>query len=191
MKQFFILVFALTTAIGTFAQTAWKNDKNHSKLTFGITHLAVSEVTGLFKDFNATITASKPDFSDAVVELTVQTTSVNTEVEKRDNHLRSADFFEVDKFPIMTFISTSILKVSDGKYKVTGNLTLHGVTKPVTVDLWHRGTIENPNSKTQVAGFQITATIKRSDFAFGQKYTNPILGDVVSVKADGEFSPAK
>jgi polyisoprenoid-binding protein YceI len=191
MKRIFILAFTVASALSSFSQTVWKNDKNHSKLTFAITHLAVSEVDGLFKDFDATITSSNPDFSDAVFELTVQTASVNTEVEKRDNHLRSADFFEVDKYPTMTFKSTSIQKVSDKNYKLTGNLTLHGVTKPITVDLLYRGTIINQMSKTPVAGFRITGTLNRSDYNFGQKFTSPMLSDDVSIKADGEFSPAK
>jgi polyisoprenoid-binding protein YceI len=191
MKRIFILAFVLFTAATAFAQTAWKSDKNHSKVTFGINHLGISEVTGLFKDFDATITSAKPDFSDAVLDLTVQTASVNTEVEKRDGHLKSADFFNAEKYPTMTFKSTSIKKVSEGKYKVSGDLTLTGITKPVIVDLWYRGTIENPNSKMPVTGFEVTGSVKRSDFNFGSKFTSPMLGDEVRIKADGEFSPSK
>jgi polyisoprenoid-binding protein YceI len=143
-----------------FAQTTWKNDKAHSHVTFTITHLAVSDVDGVFKDFDATIVAAKPDFSDAKVTFVAQTSSVNTDNERRDGHLKSEDFFDVAKFPTLTFVSTGITSVGTGKYKLTGNLTLHGVTKPVVFDFVHKGTITNPMSKQPAAGFKVTGTIK-------------------------------
>lgn len=191
MKRNFSLIVLLVISLPVFAQITWKADPAHSKLTFSITHLLISDVAGLFKTFEATATATKPDFSDAVFELTAQTASVNTEVDKRDGHLRSGDFFEVDKFPAMTFKSSSIKMVSADKYTLTGNLTLHGVTRPVTMDVWYRGTIQNPMSKAPTAGFQITGAIKRSDFDFGSKYPAPMLGDEVRIKADGEFVKGK
>jgi polyisoprenoid-binding protein YceI len=190
MKRTLSLLAVLLISLASFAQV-WKADANHSKLTFSITHLGISDVAGLFQTFDATATASKPDFSDAVFEVTAKTNSISTEVEKRDNHLKSADFFDVEKFPAMTFKSNSIKKVSDGKYKLEGNLTLHGTTKPVTLELWYRGTIENPMSKAPTAGFQVTGTIKRSDFDFGSKFPSPMLSDEVRIKADGEFIQAK
>lgn len=191
MKRNFSLIVLLVISLPVFAQITWKADPAHSKLTFSITHLLISDVAGLFKTFEATATATKPDFSDAVFELTAQTASVNTEVDKRDGHLRSGDFFEVDKFPAMTFKSSSIKMVSADKYTLTGNLTLHGVTRPVTMDVWYRGTIQNPMSKAPTAGFQITGAIKRSDFDFGSKYPAPMLSDEVRIKADGEFVKGK
>jgi polyisoprenoid-binding protein YceI len=191
MKRILILFAVLFISIASFAQSLWKADSNHSKLTFTITHLGISDVAGLFKTFDATVVATKPDFSDAVFEVTAQTNSINTEIDKRDGHLKSADFFDVEKFPVMTFKSNSIKKVSDGKYTLSGNLTLHGTTKPVTMDLWYRGTIANPTSKAPTAGFQVTGTIKRSDFDFGSKYLSPMLSDEVHVKADGEFTQPK
>src|SRR5699024_6585456 len=113
---------------------------------------------------DATIVSSEEDFSDAVFELTVDVASIDTEVERRDNHLKSADFFEVEKYPTMTFKSTSIKKAGKDRYKLKGDLTLHGVTKPVTMELWYRGTIVNPQSQAVIAGFQLTGTLKRSDF---------------------------
>src|ERR1700761_7726802 len=98
-------VALMSTAV--FAQT-WKVDKAHSHLTFTITHLAVSDVDGTFKDFDASITASKPDFSDAKFDFTANTASVNTGVDQRDNHLKSPDFFNVVKYPTVTFSSTNI-----------------------------------------------------------------------------------
>lgn len=170
-----------------FAQTTWHNDKPHSKLTFSVTHMVISDVAGLFKTFDATITTNTADFSDAVFELTVNVASINTEVEMRDNHLKSADFFEVEKFPTMNFKSTSIKKAGENKYTLTGNLTMHGITKPVTMDLWYRGTIVNPQSKATSAGFQLTGTLKRTDFGIGPKFPEAMLSDEVKIKADGEF----
>ncbi|HTH83399.1 MAG TPA: YceI family protein [Mucilaginibacter sp.] len=191
MKKIIILLaIALLPTAGVFAQTTWKVDKMHAQLKFTITHLAVSDVEGVFKDFDVTIVSSKPDFSDAKFTLVAQTASVNTENEKRDEDLRSPNFFEVNKYATMNFTSTGITKVSGNKYKLKGNLTLHGVTKPVIMDLWYRGTITNPMSKADDAGFQLTGEIKRSDFSFGAKYASPILSDEVQIKANGEFGKA-
>lgn len=186
-------LFALTMAIVFFtakiasAQSTWKADPAHSKVTFSITHMGISDILGLFQQFDASIMASQADFSDAVFALTVDAASINTEVQKRDDHLRSADFFDVEKFPTITFKSTGIKKAGKNRYKLSGDLTMHGVTKPVTMDLWYRGTIENPNSKAQTAGFQLTGTLKRSDFDIGGKFPEPMLSDEVRIQADGEF----
>lgn len=187
MKKITCFAFLLAASISTFAQTSWKSDKAHSQLKFDIQHLGVSTVSGAFTDFDATVTAAKPDFSDAAFELTAQATSINTGIEQRDNHLRSADFFDAANIPTLTFKSTSLKKVSEGKYKVTGDLTLHGVTKPVTLDLWYRGTIENPMSKKPTAGFRVTGSIKRGDFGIGAKFPAGALSEEVAIFADGEF----
>jgi len=191
MKKIIILfaVALLTTA--AFAQTTWKNDPMHSKLQFTVTHLLVSDVDGEFKDFNATIITSKPDFSDAQFQLTANAASVNTGIDPRDNHLKTAAFFDVATYPTLTFTSTGITQTSTNHYKISGNLTLHGVTKPQTFDLWYRGTITNPMSKAADAGFQITGVIKRSDYNFGSGFGPAVLSDEVTVKANGEFGAAK
>src|ERR1700761_1839549 len=190
MKRVIILFTAILFYTAVSAQSTWKNDKMHSKLQFTITHLMVSDVDGGFGDFNVTIVSSKPDFSDAKFNLTVNTASVNTGVDARDNHLKSADFFDVANYPAMTFTSTGITKTSANHYTLTGNLTLHGVTKPVSMDLWYRGTITNPMSKADDAGFKLTGTIKRSDFNFGSKFGSAMLSDEVNISANGEFAKA-
>ncbi len=171
-----------------FAQTTWKNDKAHSKLTFTVTHLMVSDVDGLLKNFDVTIQASKPDFSDAVFSLTAEAASINTEVEMRDNDLKSPNFFDVAKFPVITFKSTAIQPVGNNHYKLTGNLTMHGITNPVTMNLVYRGTIVNPMTKKDDAGFKLTGTINRTDFNIGTKYPSAMISDEVTIKADGEFA---
>jgi polyisoprenoid-binding protein YceI len=105
----------------------------------------------------------------------------------RDKHLRSAEFFEVEKYPKMTFKSTSIEKTGKDKYKLMGNLTLHGITKPVTINMWYRGTIENPQSKAITAGFQFSGTLKRSDFDIGPKFPPSMISDEVKIKVNSEF----
>ncbi|GGB08241.1 MULTISPECIES: YceI family protein [Mucilaginibacter] len=191
MKKIFILLAAAFTYTAASAQTTWTVDKAHSNVKFTVTHLMVSDVDGIFKNYDATITAAKPDFSDAKFQISIQTASVTTDNDQRDKHITSPDFFDVATYPTITFTSTGITKTSDKHYKLTGNLTLHGVTKPASFDLWYRGTIQNPMSKADDAGFQLTGTIKRSDFNFGSKFGNAMVSDEVAIKANGEFGKAK
>ncbi|HYK77455.1 MAG TPA: YceI family protein [Daejeonella sp.] len=188
MKKITLIFSLLFLSFGVFAQTSWKADSYHSKLGFTVTHLGIADVPGHFEKYDVTITSSKPDFSDAVVELRAETNSINTRIEPRDNHLKSADFFDAEKFPTMNFKSTSIKNIGKNKYSLTGNLTLHGITKPITVTMLYRGTTANPNAKgAPVAGIQILGTIKRSDFALGNGFPAPMISDEVVIKADGEF----
>src|SRR5687768_7128433 len=116
MKKINLLIALIVIAGSSFAQT-WTLDKAHSKLGFGVTHLMVSTVEGSFKTFDAKITSSKEDFSDAVIEATADVNSINTENEQRDKHLRGSDYFDAEKFPTLTFKSTSFKKVEGKKYK--------------------------------------------------------------------------
>ena len=111
MKKFTVIfsAFFFLTAFTTL-NTIWKNDDPHSQLGFTVTHLGVSDVSGTFNDFDVTVSSSKPDFSDAVFELTANVASIDTRVEARDNHLKSADFFDAQKFPSLSFKSTSLKK---------------------------------------------------------------------------------
>jgi polyisoprenoid-binding protein YceI len=193
MKRITLFLALLITSVSAIAQTTtWIADPYHSKLGFTVTHLGIADVPGHFDAYNVNINTSKSDFSDATVELTVQTNSINTRVEPRDNHLKSADFFDVDKYPTMTFKSKSIKKISEGKYSLDGDLTLLGVTKPVSVTMIYRGTTANPNAEgAPVAGIQIIGEIKRSDFGLGSNFPAPMISDVVVIKADGEFGQTK
>lgn len=191
MKKLLLFAVILLLQNSLFAQTTtWKNDKMHSKLKFSVVHHLLSDVDGLFKNFEVTITAAKSDFSDAVFELSADASSINTEVEMRDNDLKSSSFFDVATYPKITFKSTSIKPDGQNKYKLTGNLTMHGVTKPVTMDLWYRGTKENPNSKKNDAGFKLRGTLKRSDFNIGTNTPTVLVSDEVEIEADGEFAKA-
>jgi len=187
IRKIALMFFGIILSVSVFAQTTWEADPYHSKLTFSTTHLGIADIAGLFQTFEASIVSDKEDFSDAVFELSVDVNSINTEVEMRDNHLRSEDFFHVEKYPAMTYKSTKIRKAGKDKYKLTGDLTLHGVTKEVTMDLWYRGTIENPQSGAVTSGFQLTGTLNRSDFNIGPDFPSAMISDKVQIKADGEF----
>ena len=187
MKKVFSFLPIILVSTMLFAQTKWNVDPNHSKLLFTVTHLGIADITGQFKKFEVSVNATKPDFSDAVFEFSADVASIDTEIEMRDNHLKSPDFFEAEKFPKMTFKSSSIKTTGKDKYQLSGDLTIRGITKPVTMDLWYRGTTENPQSKAPTAGFQLTGILKRSDFNIGAKFPAPMLSDEVIIKADGEF----
>ncbi len=166
--------------------STWTLDKNHAKLGFSITHMMVSDVEGSFKTFDAKITGAKDDFSDAVVEMTADVNSITTDNEKRDAHLKSDAFFDAAKFPTLSFKSKSFKKVDGNNYKVTGDLTMHGVTKPVELTAVCRMGM-NPMSKKAVAGFKISGTIKRTDFGVGASMGAAMLSDEVTLMANAEF----
>lgn len=185
MKKLNTLVVALLIAGAASAQT-WSFDKAHAKLGFGVTHLLVSDVEGNFKTFNASITSTKDDFSDAVIELTADVASINTDNEQRDGHLKSPDFFDAAKFATLTFKSTSFTKVDGKKYKLAGNLTLHGVTKPVELEVIVNTGV-HPFNKKNIAGFKVTGKIKRTDFGVGEKTPGAVVSDEVEIRSNVEF----
>ena len=147
----------------------------------------MSEVAGFFDLFDIKLSASDDNFSDAVIEVTAQVKSIDTDNQKRDDHLRSADFFDVEKHPELSFKSKSLKKAGDKKYKLTGNLTIHGITKPVELDVTFNGTMEHPYTKKTVAGFKVTGKINRSDFNIGGGTPTAIVSDEVLIVANAEF----
>lgn len=188
MKRLSVVIaaFVMLSAFSYVTYT-WTNDDAHSQVQFTVTHLGIADVSGTFNDFDAKITGSKADFSDAVFEFSAKVNSIDTRVEARDNHLKSADFFDAAKYPEILFKSTALKKAGKNKYKVTGDLTIHGVTKKVTLDLHYRGSTVNAMNKKETAGFQVTGTIKRSDFDLGNGFPPPMISNEVRIKADGEF----
>lgn len=189
MKKYLALLLLLTISFNSFAQKVYAADPDHSKLTFTITHLGISSIDGLFNNFEATLSSKKEDFSDAVLEMSADVKSINTQVDARDKHLRSADFFDVEKFPKMYYKSTSIRKdgTEKGRYISNGYMTMHGIVKPVELKVWFRGITENPANKTTVVGFQVTGSLQRSDFDLGSKFPESLISNEVMVKADVEF----
>jgi polyisoprenoid-binding protein YceI len=185
MKKISLLAIALFTTIAVSAQK-WTLDKAHSKLTFTVTHLLMSEVDGVFKSFDASITSSKEDFSDASFELSADLTKVTTNNDMRDGHLQKEDIFDTAKYPTMTFKSTGIKSAGGNKYILMGNLTMKGVTKPVTLSLTKLGTGTNRQGK-KLVGLKVTGTIKRTDFGVGAMPAAVVAEDV-ELTASGEFA---
>lgn len=188
MKILTAIISVLILMSFTNVGNSWVNDDAHSQVGFTVTHLGIADVSGTFNDFDVEITSAKPDFSDAKVDFSARIASIDTRVQARDNHLKSPDFFDSEKFPTMGFKSTSLKKAGKNKYKLTGDLGLHGVTKKVTLDLKYTGSVENPMSKKQTVGFQVTGVIKRSDFNIGNGFPPPMISDEIRIKADGEFT---
>lgn len=164
MFRFAVSAIALLMSASSFAAPVkYTVDKDHSKIGFHVTHMMISDVSGRFKDFEGSFTfdADKNTLSDAT--FTAQTASIDTDNAKRDDHLKSADFFEAAKYPTITFTDSTLKKVSKNKYKWSGALNMHGVSKPVTFDLEQKGTAKDPwgNMRT---GFNASTKIKRSDW---------------------------
>jgi polyisoprenoid-binding protein YceI len=152
------------------AQVSWKVDASHSKLGFSVTHMMVSETEGKFKVFDGSADSkTEMDFTNANINFTADAASVNTEDEKRDGHLKSPDFFDVSKFPQITFKSTSMKPNGKGKtsYDLEGDLTMHGVTKKVKLlAIGASKTVKDPYGNIK-NGFKVTGTINRKDFGLG------------------------
>jgi len=166
----FVLAAAFVAASAALASTpaaaagaaTYSIDPTHSEVSFVVRHF-VSNVRGHFKDFAATIVRNDQDLAQASVEFTVQVASIDTGVEKRDNHLRSADFFDAATYPTLTFKSRKVEKASESQYRVTGDLTMRGVTKVVTLDVDYAG--EMPDGFGGVrAGFSTSTKLNRKDF---------------------------
>lgn len=185
MKKVTLFAALLCSSVGAFAQN-WSLDKAHSSLGFTVTHMMLSEVDGKFQNFDVKMTSSKDDFTDAQIDLTADVNSVNTTQERRDTHLKSADFFDATKYPTLAFKSKSISKVSGNKYKLMGDLTMHGVTKPVTLDAVINGPVTNPQNKQTKAGFKVTGEVKRADFTVGTVPT-AVVSDEIAIRATGEL----
>jgi polyisoprenoid-binding protein YceI len=188
MKKISLSIALLLFTFTTFAQT-WVSDPSHSRLGFTISHLMISHVTGNFKQFEVKAITTKPDYSDAKIDVIAQIASINTDEAKRDTHLKSEDFFNAQKFTTLSFKSISLIKDKGNLYKLKGNLTMHGITKPVVLDLIFEGKVKNPMTKKDIAVFTMNGILKRSDFDLGSKFPSEMIGDEVTIMASVELSP--
>jgi polyisoprenoid-binding protein YceI len=160
-----VLALALAAPVLSEARAGdFAIDQSHSHVGFRVKHLVVSKVEGEFKDFDGSFSfdEKKPDASK--VAFTIKAASINTNTAKRDEHLRSADFFDVQKFPTLAFESTKVEGAGKGKYKLSGNLTIHGVTKPVTFVVEYGGVSKDPWEGKTHTGFTATLRINRKDY---------------------------
>ncbi len=158
----FVTVLALLVASATWAAD-YAIDPAHSSVSFKIRHMVVSSVTGRFGKFSGSFSYDPKNLKASKAEAKIDAAGINTDNEKRDGHLRSADFFDVEKFPDVLFVSREIKDVKKDHFKIAGDLTLHGVTKSVTLDAEAGGTITDPGGNIR-AGFSATTTINRKDY---------------------------
>jgi len=162
INQFLGIAILLSLSTLT-AQTKWKVDKAHSKIEFEVSHMVISSVTGYFRNYNMDIETDNPDFENAKINFSADINSIDTENKKRDNHLKSRAFFNAKKFPKLTFIGKSFTKVEGRKYKLVGDMTIHGITKELSLNVKFNGTIADPWGNTRAA-FVITGELNRFDF---------------------------
>lgn len=188
MKKLFALCFAIASFMSfrAFPIQGWEVDTAHSNLHFAVTHLMVSEIEGSIKITAATLNTPNEDFTDAKVTLEADMNSLDTDNDGRDNHLKTADFFDVEKYPTMTFESASFKKTEDKKYVVSGNLTFHGVTKPVTLEVIASPGVQ-PWDDKKIVGFKVSGKIMRSDFGISTTTPSAVLSDEVSIVANVVF----
>ncbi|MES2517984.1 MAG: YceI family protein [Bacteroidota bacterium] len=144
------------------ANTTWAIDASHSEIQFKVKHLVITTVTGHFKEFSGSVEAGD-SFENATISFEAKTDSINTNSEQRDAHLKSADFFDAEQFPTLSFTSTEFKKTSDDEFSLTGNLTMKGTTLPVTLAVEYGGTATDPWGNVK-AGFELTGKINRKDF---------------------------
>lgn len=187
-KLLSVLAFSAITAFG-FAQKTLVSDPPHSRVQFAVTHLGINDINGGFDTATLTINTDEKSFVNSKLTFEVVPESINTHVDARDQDLRSADFFDTTTFPKMVFTSTSIKKNKMKNYYIlTGNLLMHGVTKPVTATLIYRGATINPNNKSKTYGYQVLTSLKRSDFGIGPKFPEAMISDLVKIKGDFELT---
>lgn len=171
----------------------WNVDVTHTNVGFEIKHMMVSKVRGNFSDMEGTIEGDPRELENTKINFRVGIDSISTNNEDRDNHLRSADFFEAEKYPNMTFESTNIKKVGDNQYELTGNLTIKDVTKETTFDVEYLGEGTNPWG-VEVVGFEASTTISRKEFGLTWNQAletgGVLVGDDVKIQIDLQVNPA-
>jgi polyisoprenoid-binding protein YceI len=178
-KLTIIFAAALLMAGNVFGQKTWNIDASHSNIGFVVTHMVISEVEGSFDEFDGSLVESEKGLEDAQINFKAQIASIDTDNEKRDGHLASADFFDAEKYPEMTFKSTSFTHTDGKNYKLKGDMTMKGVTKPVELDVRFNGTVKDGWGNER-AGFKITGEINRFDFGLNWNAALETGGLVVS-----------
>jgi polyisoprenoid-binding protein YceI len=161
----------------------WQFDTSHSSIGFSVRHLMIAKVRGVFHKWTGEVTLDEADVTRSSVNVAIETGSVDTKEEKRDAHLRSADFFNSEKYPSMTFVSTKVAATGDDKLAVTGDLTINGITKSVTLDVETTNAVKDPWGGTR-RGFEAKTTINRKDFGLTWNLALEAGGVVVGEKVE-------
>lgn len=173
------------------AATTWVLDPTHSEIQFKAKHLVISTVTGNFKSFDGKVVSENEDFTDADIHFTIDVASLDTNQQQRDDHLRSADFFEAEKYPQIKFQSTAFKKVSDAEYTLTGDLTIKETTKPITFKVEYGGSATDFYGNLK-AGFEVVGKISRKDFGLQWNGITEagaiVVGDEIKLTMNVQFS---
>lgn len=180
------IVLGAATASASFADETYQLEKSHVDLLFSINHAGFTEKHGSFRDLDATLQydAAHPDKSQVTV--TVKTDSIDTGFAQRDNDVKSDKFLDVTKYPEMRFVSTKVTPGPKDTLLIEGNLTLHGVTKPLTLNAKLNRSAPNPFDKRPTLGFSATGSLKRSDYGISTYV--PMIGDLIAITIDAEFN---
>ena len=177
----------METAQEVLTQTKWGFDPAHSEIGFKVKHLMVTNVRGVFKEYNGTVLTKGDDFTTAEINFSINAGSISTNDDRRDGHLKSADFFDADNIKEITFKSSSLEKVSESDYVLYGDLTIKGVTKRIKLDVEYNGVIKDPYGGRR-AGFEITGKINRKDFGLTWNALletgGVMVGDEVTIKCE-------
>jgi len=195
MRKLTVSILVVAFMFGMTIQAAdWNLDPVHSAVEFSVRHLAISKIKGMFKDFEAKMVFDGKAVENGSAEFTIQVASLDTDNEKRDTHLKSSDFFAVEENPTITFKSKKVTAVKDGKFQITGDMTMRGVTKEVTFDCELHGVVKGPMGGTR-AGFSAETTINRHDFGVSWSKTldagGLIVGNDVKLSLELEFIQAQ
>ena len=174
--------------------TNWKIDPAHTEIAFKVKHLMISNVRGYFKEFDGTIMMSDDNFINASISFTANTSSVDTNNSMRDEHLRSADFFETEKFPTLSFVSKSITSLGENNFNVAGDLTMHGVTKEIALETILNGRVVDAYG-SNVISFDINGSLNRTDFGLvwnaAIETGGVIVSEEVKLEINAEFKEIK
>ncbi|OSY87103.1 hypothetical protein WH52_13340 [Tenacibaculum holothuriorum] len=185
----FFLFFALS--IVKAQQSIWKIDPSHSKINFGISYFKIGEIKGNFDKYEGAFISDNENFENTSVNISIETASINTNQKARDKHLKTKDFFDAETHPKITFESTSMSKVLEKEYKLKGNFTMTGITKPIELKAIYKGSFLHPRYKKKVAIFKINGTIFRKDFKVGTNYPPAKLALGNNVVLDAEIHLTK
>lgn len=171
----------------------YKIDQSHSEVTFRVKHMMITNVTGLFTGFNAEMTSSKEDFSDAQIQFDADVNSITTNNQQRDEHLKGEDFFAAEQYPRIIFKSTELKKINDDEFKLLGDLTIRGITRPITLDGEYGGTMLDPYGNTRV-GFALVAKVSRKAYDLSWNAVTEaggiVVGDEVKLIANVQMLKA-
>jgi polyisoprenoid-binding protein YceI len=188
-KTLAAILLAASFASPALAAETYEFDLNHTVIEFGWNHFGYSNPTARFDTFTGNFQIDTADLTKSTVDVTIPIASLDTDITKLDDHLKSPDFFDAAKFPDATFKSTKVEKAGENALKVSGDLTIHGVTKPVVLDVTVNKIAEHPMSKTPTAGFDARVTVKRSDF--GMSNYVPAVSDEVQIRITTETHKPK